>query len=316
MENAENLKEVVREKYGQLAREGGSCCGPTNCCGPSNGGSAFVDFSEDYSEMEGYVADADLGLGCGIPTDAADLRSGQAVLDLGSGAGNDVFVARRMVGETGRVIGVDMTADMVKKARENLGKFGFPNVEFRLGEIEALPVETASMDRVISNCVLNLVPDKSKAFAEIRRVLKPDGRFGISDVVLDGDFPEELRKAAELYVGCVSGALPKAEYLDLIRKAGFSDVEVVREKPIAIPAELIDAYLTPEQKEIYAKSGVRLLSVTVRGTKAEQPAAGTEAGTDAGKPSACCVPIAAADRSDSGPCCTPFSKRAGYSGAP
>lgn len=302
MENAENLKEVVREKYGQLAREGGSCCGPTNCCGPSNGGSAFVDFSEDYSKMEGYVADADLGLGCGIPTDAADLRSGQAVLDLGSGAGNDVFVARRLVGETGRVIGVDMTADMVKKARENLGKFGFPNVEFRLGEIEALPVETASMDRVISNCVLNLVPDKRKAFAEIRRVLKPDGRFGISDVVLDGEFPEELRKAAELYVGCVSGALPKAEYLDLIRKAGFRDVEVAREKQIAIPADLIDAYLTPEQKEIYAKSGVRLLSVTVRGAKSAE--------AQADEPSACCAPIAAADRSESGPCCTPLSKKA------
>ena len=302
MDNAENLKEVVREKYGQLAREGGSCCGPTNCCGPSNGESAFVNFSEDYSKMDGYVAEADLGLGCGIPTDAADLRSGQSVLDLGSGAGNDVFVARGLVGETGRVIGVDMTADMVKKARENLGRFGFPNVEFRLGEIEALPVETGSMDRVISNCVLNLVPDKRKAFGEIHRVLKPDGRFGISDVVLDGDFPEELRKAAELYVGCVSGALPKEEYLDLIRKAGFRDVEVEREKPIAIPGDLLEAYLTPEQMEIYAKSGVRLLSVTVRGTKAAEPRAE--------EPSACCTPIAAADRTDSGPCCAPLSKRA------
>jgi arsenite methyltransferase len=302
MDNAENLKEIVREKYGQLAREGGSCCGPTSCCGPSNGDSSFVDFSEDYSMLKGYVAEADLGLGCGIPTDAADLRSGQAVLDLGSGAGNDVFVARGVVGETGRVIGVDMTADMVKKARENLGRLGFRNVEFRLGEIEALPVESASMDRVISNCVLNLVPDKRKAFGEIHRVLKPGGRFGISDVVLDGDFPAELRKAAELYVGCVSGALPKEEYLDRIRKAGFRDVEVVREKTIGIPADLLEAYLSPEQRDIYAKSGVRLLSVTVRGAK--------EAGAEAGDPSACCVPISAADRSDAGPCCAPLSERA------
>lgn len=267
MENAESLKEIVREKYGQLAREGGSCCGPTSCCGPSNGESAFVDFSEDYSRMDGYVAEADLGLGCGIPTDAADLQPGHAVLDLGSGAGNDVFVARSLVGETGRVIGVDMTPDMVKKARENAAKFGYKNVEFRLGEIEALPVESASMDRVISNCVLNLVPDKRKAFAEIFRVLKTGGRFGISDVVLEGEFPEELRTAAELYAGCVSGAMEKAEYLESIRQAGFTDVEVVREKVIALPDDLIAAYLSPAQRESLVRSGLRILSATVKGSK-------------------------------------------------
>lgn len=297
MENAESVKEIVREKYGQLAREGGSCCGPTNCCGPSNGESSFVDFSEDYSMRQGYVADADLGLGCGIPTDAADLKEGQSVLDLGSGAGNDVFVARSLVGETGRVIGVDMTADMIKKARENLAKVGFGNVEFRLGEIEALPVETGSMDRVISNCVLNLVPDKRKAFAEIHRVLKPGGRFGISDVVLDGEFPEALRKAAEMYVGCVSGAIGKGEYLELLAKTGFVDVTVSREKVISIPDDLLAAYLTAEERKILTASGVRVLSVTVSGMRAG----------NADEAVAKAEGASVADQSTMGQCCTPAS---------
>src|SRR5690606_2583115 len=162
MENSEALKELVREKYGQIAREGG-CCGGTSCCGPAAEGNVILNISEDYSRLEGHVEDADLGLGCGIPTDAADLKAGHVVLDLGSGAGNDAFVARRLVGEKGKVIGVDMTPDMIRKARENVAKLGFGNVEFRLGEIEALPVETSGIDRVISNCVLNLVPDKKGA---------------------------------------------------------------------------------------------------------------------------------------------------------
>lgn len=292
MEKAETLKETVREKYGAIAREGGSCCGPTNCCGPDAGEKGFVDFSEDYTALEGYVPEADLGLGCGIPLDAADLKPGQTVLDLGAGAGNDVFVARRVVGETGRVIGVDMTPDMVRKARENLARLGYANVEFRLGEIEALPVAGSSVDRILSNCVLNLVPDKRRAFAEMYRVLKPGGGFGVSDVVVEGEFPEELRKAAELYVGCVSGAMEKGAYLQALREAGFRDVEVVRERAIELPEDLLAAYLSEGQRESLRASGVRILSVTVRGAKP-----GLEVLKDA---NACCLPLEGAGE---GPCC-------------
>lgn len=289
METAENMKEIVRKKYGQLAREGGNCCGPTSCCGPTNGEAPFVSLSEDYSRLEGYVKDADLGLGCGIPIDAADMHPGQTVLDLGSGAGNDVFIARRIVGETGKVLGVDMTPDMIKKARENASKAGFANVEFRLGEIEAMPVDSGSVDRVVSNCVLNLVPDKAQAFREMYRVLKAGGKFGVSDVVLEGDFPEDLRKAAELYVGCVSGAIQKADYLSGLRDTGFQDVTVLKEKVLDVPEDLLAAYLTAEQRASLAKSGVRVLSITVQGAK---PAA------TSGK--ACCAPVGAAG---GGPCC-------------
>lgn len=306
MENAEILKEAVREKYGQLARQGeGSCCGPTSCCGTGGtgvkeGGEGFVDFSEDYSKLEGYVPDADLGLGCGIPLDAADLKAGHKVLDLGSGAGNDVFIAARMVGETGLVIGVDMTPDMIKKSRENAARLGSGNVDFRLGEIEALPVESGSMDRVISNCVLNLVPEKEKAFLEIHRVLKPGGKFGISDVVLQGEFPEELKKAAELYVGCVSGAMPKPDYLETIRKAGFAEVSVLREKVISVPEDLLEAYLNPEQRAAYAKSGLKILSITVQGMKPD---------TTAKAPAnPCCLPLEKGSQgAASGACCTPLA---------
>jgi arsenite methyltransferase len=288
MENAETLKELVREKYGAIAREGGDCCGPTSCCGPSGEEGVFLDISEDYSAKDGYVQEADLGLGCGIPTDAADLKPGQVVLDLGSGAGNDVFVARKIVGETGKVIGVDMTPDMVKKARENAGRQGFNNVEFRLGEIEALPVETSSIDRVVSNCVLNLIPNKQGAFSEMFRVLKPGARFGVSDVVLEGEFPEELKQAAELYVGCVSGAIQKADYLEMLRETGFEGVRIVKEKTLTLPEDLLAAYLGESQRETITRSGVRILSVTVQGTK---PARSAEP---------CCTPLAKA-----GACCSP-----------
>lgn len=274
MENAENLKEIVREKYGQLAREGGSCCATPSCCWPAEG-EGMAGLSEDYTALEGYVKEADLGLGCGIPIDAADLRPGQTVLDLGSGAGNDVFVARRAVGETGKVIGVDMTPDMIKKARGNAVAVGYANVEFRLGELEALPVDSASVDRILSNCVLNLVPDKPQAFREMHRVLKPGGRFAVSDVVVDGEFPAEARRQAELYVGCVTGAMRKGEYLESLRAAGFEDVRIANEKALEVPG--VDA---------------KVLSVTVQGAKPAQAEAA----------SSCCSPVAAAG---DGPCCHP-----------
>jgi arsenite methyltransferase len=283
MENAEAMKAEVREKYGQLAREGGGCCGPTSCGGGAIDGSAFVNFSEDYGDKPGYLPEADLGLGCGIPTDLADLFPGQTVLDLGSGAGNDAFVARGAVGASGKVIGVDMTADMVRKSRENAAKLGYGNVEFRLGEIESLPVESSSVDRILSNCVLNLVPDKARAFGEMHRVLRPGGKFSVSDIVLSDAFPESLRKAAELYVGCVSGASAKDIYLEGIRAAGFAEVTVAREKTITLPEDLLQAYLDPEERRTLDKSGIRILSITVSGTKA-----GPE---PKGSADPCCLPL-------------------------
>ncbi len=293
MENAESVKEIVREKYGQIARDGGGCCGPTSCCGPATGETPFVHINEDYTRLDGYVEAADLGLGCGIPIDAADLRPGQTVVDLGSGAGNDAFIARSLVGESGRVIGVDMTPDMIKKARENAARAGYPNVEFRLGELEALPVDGNSADRVISNCVLNLVPDKAQAFREMHRILKPGGKFSVSDVVVEGDFPEDLRKAAELYVGCVAGAMQKDAYLESLGGIGFRDIKVTKEKAIDVPEDLLAAYLSEDQRRSLAQSGTRVLSITVQGTKA-----GKE------KTESCCTPLAAAG---SGPCCHPLA---------
>ena len=292
MDTAESLKEIVRGKYGQLAREGGSCCGPASCCGPSAGEAPFVHINEDYTKLDGYVKDADLGLGCGIPIDAADLRPGHTVVDLGSGAGNDAFVARSVVGGSGKVIGVDMTPDMIRKARENAAKVGFPNVEFRLGELEALPVEGNTADRVISNCVLNLVPDKARAFREMHRILKPGGKFGVSDVVLEGAFPEDLRKAAELYIGCVAGAMQKEAYLESLSEIGFTDIKVIKEKVLEVPEDLLAAYLSEDQRRSLAQSGARVLSITVQGTKA-----GIESAE------ACCTPLASAG---SGPCCHPM----------
>jgi len=294
MDTAENLKQIVREKYGQLAREGGSCCGPTSCCGPEKEDAPFVRLNEDYTRLEGYVKDADLGLGCGIPLGAADLKAGQTVVDLGSGAGNDVFIARNAVGESGKVIGVDMTPDMIKKARENAARVGYANVEFRLGEIESLPVAENSADRVISNCVLNLVPDKTQAFREMHRILKPGGKFGISDVVLEGEFPAELRQAAELYIGCVSGAMRRGAYLESLRAIGFVDVKVMTEKILELPEDLLAAYLTEPQRKTMAQSGLKVMSVTVQGTKPERDAV-----------EACCIPLAGAE---AGSCCSPASR--------
>jgi SAM-dependent methyltransferase len=292
MENAESLKEIVREKYGQIARDGGSCCGPTSCCGPATGETPFVRINEDYTGLEGYIRDADLGLGCGIPIDAADLQPGQTVVDLGSGAGNDAFIARKAVGEAGKVIGVDMTPDMIKKARENAAQVGYANVEFRLGELEALPVGGNSVDRVISNCVLNLVPDKAQAFREMHRILKPGGKFGVSDVVVEGAFPEELRQAAELYIGCVAGAMPKDRYLASLGEIGFTDIRILKEKALDVPEDLLAAYLSEDQRKSLARSGARILSITVQGAKAPQRSEET-----------CCTPLAEAG---TGPCCHPL----------
>ena len=264
----EDLKLLVQEKYGEIASQSkkvnqSSCCGGTSCCGDST----YTIFSDDYTMLKGYNADADLGLGCGLPTEFARISEGDHVLDLGSGAGNDCFVARAITGETGKVTGLDFTDAMLEKARKNLEKTGFTNVEFVKGDIEEMPLQENTHDVVISNCVLNLVPDKEKAFSEIFRVLKPGGHFCISDVVLDGDLPEGLIKEAELYAGCVSGAIQRKQYLSIIEEKGFSDINVEKNKAITIPDDILGNYLSEQEMEEYKTSGTGIFSITVTANK-------------------------------------------------
>ena len=271
MKTSEQLRGDVRRKYAEIARTR-PAAGARSCCGPAASGAApaaeAVDMIGDaYAGTQGYVAEADLGLGCGLPVQHAGLRAGQTVLDLGCGAGLDVFVARNEIGPAGRVIGVDMTADMIARARDNAARLGLDNVEFRLGEIEHLPVRSRSIDVVISNCVLNLVPDKQRAFAEIHRVLKPGGHFCISDIVASRELPGWVRGIAEAYAGCVAGALPKQDYLDLISAAGFTRVEVQAEKRIEVPADLIRQHLSPERQREARETDLHVMSVTVTAIK-------------------------------------------------
>jgi SAM-dependent methyltransferase len=259
------IKAMVKEKYGALAAAaaaGSSCCGAI-----STASGETACFSEGYSGLQGYEPSADLGLGCGLPTESADIQPGDTVLDLGSGAGNDAFVAQKLVGERGRVIGVDMTEAMIDKAEKNRAKLGHANLEFRLGEIESLPVESDSVDVVISNCVLNLVPDKAKAYAEVHRVLKPGGHFSISDIVLSGPIPDRMKTVAALYAGCVTGALVKSEYLFAVLGAGFNDIRIDKEREIVIPDAVLAEHLSPEEIRILRLAGTKILSITVRAAK-------------------------------------------------
>jgi len=269
MNNETNLKELVREKYTQIASQQkeqnlSSCCGATSCCDE-----VYTIMADDYREVEGYVQDADLGLGCGLPTEHARISEGDTVIDLGSGAGNDAFIARRITGEKGKVIGVDFTEAMIERARANAEKLGYNNVEFRYGDIEKIPITAGVADVVVSNCVLNLVPDKQKVFREIYRVLKPGAHFSISDIVLNGEIPEKWKQIAELYAGCVSGAIQKQQYLQIIKDSGFEELKLQKEKPIIIPEEILKQYLTPEEIRDYQSSDVQIESITVY---AEKPA--------------------------------------------
>lgn len=257
----QKIKADVKRKYGEIALKSGSCCGGDSCC--STEPIDYTVMSESYSELDGYVAEADLGLGCGLPTQHAGIKSGDVVVDLGSGAGNDVFVARSIVGESGRVVGIDMTEEMIHKANVNNQKLGYKNIEFRLGEIEALPLPDAFADVVISNCVLNLVPDKEKAFAEIYRVLKPGGHFCISDIVLEGEMPDSLREAAELYAGCISGALQKDKYLGIIDGLGFVNRDIKSSKKIDLPPDILRPYLSRGQLEDFMAAEIGIFSITV-----------------------------------------------------
>jgi arsenite methyltransferase len=263
-----DIKSVVREKYGAIAQDAGKRAGKGGGCGTSCCGDGAPDMiGGAYAAVDGYVADADLALGCGVPTRHAGIAAGDVVLDLGSGAGIDAFVARRLVGDRGQVIGVDMTETMIERARANASKLGYRNVDFRLGEIEALPVADGTVDVVISNCVLNLVPDKAGAFAETFRVLKPGGHFCVSDIVATARLPEGIQKAAALYVGCVAGAIPEADYLSVIREAGFAEVRIAERKPVPLSDEVLREHLSPAELREFRASGTGILSVTVLGSK-------------------------------------------------
>jgi arsenite methyltransferase len=269
MKTDKELKDLVKQKYAEIALQDkndnmASCCGAGECTDE-----VYNIMSDSYETLEGYNEDADLGLGCGLPTEYALIKKGNTVLDLGSGAGNDCFVARAQTGENGKVIGVDFTPIMIEKARENAEKRGFNNVEFRLGDIEKLPITSNVIDVVVSNCVLNLVPNKAKVFQEIMRVLKPGGHFSISDVVLIGELPISLIQQAEMYAGCVSGAIQKDSYLDLIGASGFTDVIIQKEKPIILPDDILKSYLTDKALELFKKSNIGIYSITVFAKKPE-----------------------------------------------
>jgi arsenite methyltransferase len=265
----EDLKRLVKEKYGEIARQSGQS-NQSSCCGPSSECCSTVDytvFSENYERLDGYNPDADLNLGCGIPTQYAGIKPGNTVLDLGSGAGNDCFVARAIVGETGQVTGLDFTDEMLHKAKENNSKLGYTNVEFIKGDIEEMPLPDNQYDVVVSNCVLNLVPDKNKAFMEIFRVLKPGGNFCVSDVVIKGYLPDKLRKDAEMYAGCVSGAIEADEYLGIIKQNGFNNIRIHKQKEISLPKDILTKHLTCEDLEVFQEGKVGIYSITVSGYK-------------------------------------------------
>lgn len=257
------LKQIVKDKYSQIALQDketnmSSCCGAGGCSTE-----VYNIMSDDYTSLGGYNADADLGLGCGLPTQYARIKKGDVVVDLGSGAGNDCFVARHETGETGKVIGIDFTPKMIERARMNAEARGFNNVEFREGDIEQMPITSNVADVIVSNCVLNLVPNKNGVFKEIYRVLKPGGHFSISDVVLEGSLPEGLRKDAEMYAGCVSGAIQKEVYLELIGTNGFENIIVQKEKPIIIPDDILKNYLNDEQMLSFKNGSTGIFSITV-----------------------------------------------------
>lgn len=278
MQTDTELKEMVKQKYSEIALQDketnlSSCCG-SGCCSTE----VYTIMGDDYSQLEGYNPDADLGLGCGLPTEFAKIKEGDTVIDLGSGAGNDCFIARRYTGDKGKVIGVDFTPAMIEKARINAEKLSLQNVEFRQGDIEQLPVTANIADVVVSNCVLNLVPNKKAVLSEIFRVLKPGGHFSISDIVLEGELPAKWRQVAELYAGCVSGAIQKNDYIDEIKAAGFNNVLLQKDKPIIIPDDILINHLPAEEVAAFKNGTTKITSITVY---AEKPLA---------EKAACCEP--------------------------
>ena len=274
MNTEQEIKEMVRQKYSEIALQNketnaSSCCGAGGCSTE-----VYNIMSEEYNDLDGYNPDADLGLGCGLPNQFAKIKKGDTVIDLGSGAGNDCFISRAETGETGKVIGIDFTEAMIDKARNNAEKLGFNNVEFRQGDIEKMPVTANIADVIVSNCVLNLVPNKQAVFTEIYRVLKPGGHFSISDIVLTGELPEKIKNAAEMYAGCVASAIDKDEYLNYISKVGFANMQIQKDKPIIVPDDILKNYLNDEEIAQYKSNETVIRSITVY----------------AEKPTTCCSP--------------------------
>ncbi len=260
---SKEIKDAVKKTYTEVLKAGVGCgCGPTCSTSDQN-----WSLSESYESIEGYTEEADYALGCGIPTKDAKIKEGDRVLDLGSGAGNDVFVARSLVGEKGYVIGVDMTEAMIAQANKNNEKLGYQNVEFVLGEIEDLPIAENSIDVAVSNCVLNLVPDKYKAYSEVYKVLKPNGHFSMSDIVLRGDLPKGILEASEMYAGCIAGAMQKEDYLEAIKRAGFKNIKVTKEREIELPDEIALQYATKEELEAFKKGTNAIISIGVYAEK-------------------------------------------------
>ena len=269
METNDQIKEMVKQKYSEIALQdqdtnASSCCGSGGCSTE-----VYNIMSDEYAHLDGYNPDADLKLGCGLPTEYAKIKTGDIVVDLGSGAGNDCFVARHETGESGKVIGIDFTEAMIDKARTNAEKLGFNNVEFRLGDIEKIPITANVADVVVSNCVMNLVPDKLKAFSEVYRILKTGGHFSISDIVLTGELPERIKNAAEMYAGCVASAIQKEDYLQIIKEAGFKNLTLQKEKPIIIPNDILKNYLNDDEIEVYNANKNIIFSITVYAEKLE-----------------------------------------------
>ncbi len=267
MNNEQRIKEMIKRKYSEIALQDKevnqlACCG--SGCGSTE---VYSIMSDDYTSLDGYNPDADLGLGCGLPTQFAQIKKGDTVVDLGSGAGNDCFIARHETGGIGKVIGIDFSPEMIAKARANAAKLQYDNVEFREGDIEDMPVGADTVDVVVSNCVLNLVPNKAGVFREIYRVLKPGGHFSISDIVLTAELPEKIKSAAEMYVGCVAGAAEKDEYIGHVRGAGFQNITVQKEKPIAIPDDILAVYLTAYEQADFKSKPTAIRSITLYAEK-------------------------------------------------
>ena len=262
MENDQKVKEMVKDKYAGLAVKNQS-----SCCGGSSKIVGYTIMQDEYGNQNGYVPEADLRLGCGMPTEYAGIKEGDTVVDLGAGAGNDVFVARALVGETGTVIGIDFTPEMISKAEKNKTKLGYKNVEFHLGEIEAIPLENNTANVVVSNCVLNLVPNKENAFKEMFRIIKSGGHFCVSDIVIRGILPAELKKSAEMYAGCVAGAIQQDDYINLLREVGFLNIEIKKTKTINLPDEVLSQYLSSDQIHQFRSSKVGIFSITLVGYK-------------------------------------------------
>lgn len=262
MEQTNQLKETVKEKYAAIANGDEKCCIDTGCC---DGGYSVM--AESYETIKGYEKEADLNLGCGLPTQHANIQPDHVVLDLGSGAGNDCFVARDIVGENGFVYGLDFTEQMNTLARKNTQKLGYTNMEFVQGDIEAMPFEDNKVDVIVSNCVMNLVPDKQKAYQEVHRVLKPGGHFCISDIVYTGTMPAGFLKQAELYAGCVTGASEKQNYMQIIEQAGFKNIQIKKERLIDLPDTILNQNLSESQVSDYKNNIQGLFSITVYANK-------------------------------------------------